>query len=88
MKVLEAMARKTGRLGKGGVPDVEGAAVWMVKRWRQGELGRFVLDEVVEGGLEVWKDEERGRGGSMNQARKVEREARRERGRERRAVGG
>ncbi|KAI9647008.1 Mitochondrial GTPase 1 [Ciborinia camelliae] len=49
---LEAVARKTGRLGKGGVPDVEAAALWVVQRWRQGLLGKFVLDEVQPDGLE------------------------------------
>ncbi|KAB8300389.1 hypothetical protein EYC80_000569 [Monilinia laxa] len=52
VEFLEGVCRKTGRLGKGGVPDLEAAALWVVQRWRQGNLGRFVLDEVEVDGLE------------------------------------
>ncbi|RAL67426.1 hypothetical protein DID88_008181 [Monilinia fructigena] len=52
VELLEGVCRKTGRLGKGGVPDLEAAALWVVQRWRQGSLGRFVLDEVETDGLE------------------------------------
>ncbi|KAH0537584.1 hypothetical protein FGG08_005616 [Glutinoglossum americanum] len=85
---LEAVARKTGRLQKGGVPDLEGAALWVVQRWREGLLGRFVLDEVVEGGLEGRKREEEGFGGSVNQARKMEKEGEKLRARARHLGGG
>lgn len=43
---LSAMARKTGRLQKGGIPDHEATALWMIQRWRAGHLGKFILDEV------------------------------------------
>lgn len=83
VSLLEGIARKTGRLGKRGTVDVEGAAAWMVQRWRAGHLGRFVLDEVDEGALEKRKEEEGARGPSVSQARKMEKEVRRERSRER-----
>lgn len=51
---LGAIARKTGRLVKGGGEDLEAAAIWVVGRYRKGLLGRFMLDEVKEGGLEEW----------------------------------
>ncbi|KAF1991079.1 P-loop containing nucleoside triphosphate hydrolase protein [Aulographum hederae CBS 113979] len=78
VQLLEAVARKTGRLMKGGVPDVEGCALWIVQRWRNGLLGRFVLDEVSK---EVLLEDGRRRkeGGpiSLNQARRADKEAKR-----------
>ncbi|PSK46156.1 Mitochondrial GTPase 1 [Elsinoe australis] len=72
--LLEEVAKKTGRLGKGGVPDVEGAALWLVQRWRNGVLGKFVLDEVSEAGLESTREREKEM--SLSQARKKGREMR------------
>lgn len=51
---LTIVARKTGRLLKGGECDLDGAAVWLVGKYRKGALGRFMLDEVKDGGLEDW----------------------------------
>jgi ribosome biogenesis GTPase A len=68
VQFLEGVCRKTGRLGKGGVPDVDAAALWMIQRWRQGNLGQFVLDNVEEGGLEAKKAESVRE--SLSQARK------------------
>lgn len=73
--LLEAICRKTGRLGKGGVPDIEAAALWMIQRWRQGNMGCFVLDEVEKDGLEKKMREEVGM--SLNQARKAKKDAQR-----------
>jgi ribosome biogenesis GTPase A len=87
-ELLDAVARKTGRLQKGGVPDLEGTALWIIQRWRDGQMGRFVLDEVVEGGLEMKKREEEGFGGSINQARRMEKEGRRIRAKARHLDGG
>ncbi|GAB7360289.1 hypothetical protein MBLNU230_g8047t1 [Neophaeotheca triangularis] len=84
IELLEAVARKTGRLMKGGTPDVEACALWMVQRWRQGLLGRFVLDDVSEEGLERYREEEVGRGTSLNQARKAGKELVRARNKARR----
>ncbi|KAI7299319.1 hypothetical protein KC315_g17667, partial [Hortaea werneckii] len=90
--LLDAMARKTGRLLKGGDPDLEAAALWMVQRWRAGHLGRFVLDEVSEQALERYKDGMRGGADgdglkSQSQMRKVAKEAARARARSRRSGG-
>jgi ribosome biogenesis GTPase A len=68
VELLEAVCLKTGRLGKGGVPDLDAAALWIIQRWRQGNLGTFVLDEVAIDGLEKHTNEEVAM--SMNQARK------------------
>ena len=49
IEFLEALARKTGRLqkgGSGGIPDIEAAALWIIQRWRVGQFGKFVLDDV------------------------------------------
>ncbi|KAF2678134.1 mitochondrial GTPase-like protein [Lentithecium fluviatile CBS 122367] len=83
VQLLDNMARKTGRLGKGGKADMEATALWMIQRWRGGGLGRFLFDRVAEGALGEKVVEEEGVAPSMNQARRVERERRRERGRAR-----
>ncbi|KAI9866325.1 MAG: Mitochondrial GTPase [Trichoglossum hirsutum] len=85
---LEAAAQKTGRLRKGGIPDLEAAALWIIQRWRDGQMGRFMLDEVMEGGLEIRKREEEGLGGSINQARKMEKEGKRARAKAKHLDGG
>jgi mitochondrial GTPase 1 len=74
--VLDRLARKQGRLKKGGIPDIEAAALQFIQRWRAGEMGRFILDEVAEDGLDRRKDTLEGFGKSMNQARKAVKEAR------------
>ncbi|KAK5128037.1 hypothetical protein LTR85_005154 [Meristemomyces frigidus] len=87
MPLLEAIARKTGRLQKGGQPDLEGTAMWMVQRWRNGHLGRFMLDEVDEQALERYgpgMDGEKGR--SVNQMRRAGKEALRVKAKARRAA--
>ncbi|KAI7004528.1 GTPase [Hortaea werneckii] len=92
--LLDAIARKTGRLLKGGDPDLEAAALWMVQRWRAGHLGRFVLDEVSEHALERYKNGVVGGGAdgegakSQSQMRKVAKEAARARARSRRSGSG
>jgi ribosome biogenesis GTPase A len=80
---LEAVAKKTGRLGKGGVPDLDASALWVIQRWRQGHLGTFLLDEVEEDGLEKKMREEVGL--SLSQARKQAKDAQRARGKARQA---
>jgi ribosome biogenesis GTPase A len=79
MDLLTAVAQSTGRLGKGGQVDTEAAALWIIQKWRNGQLGRFLLDSVDEHSLEKAKFVEEGVAPSLNQARKVERERRRER---------
>ncbi|KAF2819444.1 mitochondrial GTPase-like protein [Ophiobolus disseminans] len=81
--LLSAIAEKTGRLGKGGVYDTEATALWVVQKWRQGLMGRFLLDEVDEGAVERARLEEEDVQPSFNQARRVERERRRDRNRAR-----
>ncbi|KAI9684808.1 MAG: Mitochondrial GTPase [Trizodia sp. TS-e1964] len=75
---LDAVARKTGRLQKAGVPDIEAAALWIIQSWRRGNLGRFVLDEITEDGLEKSMRDKDNLRMSLNQARKKVKEARKE----------
>lgn len=48
MPLLEKFARNTGLLAKGGIPNIDLAALRFVQRWRAGELGKFILDDVKE----------------------------------------
>lgn len=76
--LLEGLARKQGRLKKGGIPDMESAALQFIQKWRSGEMGRFILDTVTEDAFEAKNDRLEGMGGSMNQARKSAKVAKKE----------
>ncbi|KAL9098163.1 MAG: hypothetical protein Q9163_006122 [Psora crenata] len=75
---LDAVAKKTGRLQKGGTPDLEAAALWMIQRWRTGHLGRFVLDDVSEEGMALEHRESQGLCSSLNQARRANKDMKRQ----------
>lgn len=68
--VLEALARKQGRLKKGGLPDFESSALQFVQKWRVGQMGKFILDTVTGDALEQRMSMLESMGGSLNQARK------------------
>ena len=76
IELLDRFARQTGRLSKGGVPDIESAAHQLIRKWRAGDIGRFLLDDFEE--EERRREEEdldSGKGHtSMTQALKVMRE--------------
>ncbi|KAK5199979.1 Mitochondrial GTPase 1 [Exophiala xenobiotica] len=76
--VLDGLARKQGRLKKGGLPDFESSALQFVQRWRTGNMGRFILDTVTEDALLERTDLLKSYGGSMHQARKAAKQARKE----------
>lgn len=88
MPLLEAIAHKTGRLQKGGEPELEATAMWMVQRWRNGHLGRFVLDAVDEAALERYRVGEGDGPRSVNQMRKAGKEALRVRAKAKKAAAG
>lgn len=73
--LLTVVARKTGRLCKDGQPDFEGTALWFIQRWREGQLGRFVLDSVDEPTLEASHGARVPTSVSYSQARKASKEA-------------
>ena len=85
MNLLEAMANKTGRLQKGGTPDLEGTALWMIQRWRNGHLGTFLLDCVTGEAVERYHFEVNNRTSSISQAKKAGKEALRIRNKARRS---
>jgi len=76
--VLEALARKQGRLKKGGVPDFESSALQFVQKWRGGNMGRFVLDDVSEEALAERMRTLELMGGSMHQAKKAAKQLKKE----------
>ncbi|CAL8577267.1 Mitochondrial GTPase 1 [Xanthoria parietina] len=82
MVLLDAMARKTGRLQKGGEPDIEASALWLIQRWRNGHLGRFLLDEVTHETLESERRDHEGVGLSLSQGRKMVKELRKQKSRQ------
>lgn len=82
VQLLDALARKTGRLQKGGTPDLEASALWLIQRWRNGHLGRFVLDEVTPAALEAERRESSSLGVSLSQGRKMMKELRKEKSRQ------
>lgn len=83
MEFLEALAKKTGRLQKGGTPEFDASALWMIQRWRNGHLGRFVLDKVTEANFDADRRDNGSLGASMNQARKADKEVRRQKSKQR-----
>lgn len=76
--LLEQFARQTGLLGKGGIPNLDGAALHFVQKWRAGELGRFMLDNLEAEQMRREGPEQAERL-SMTQALKAERVSRRNR---------
>ncbi|KAF2400925.1 GTPase [Trichodelitschia bisporula] len=72
LELLTAIAQKTGRLQKGGTPDIESTAIWMIQRWRSGGLGRFILDDVD---AETINEAANPVAPSLSQARKAGKEA-------------
>ena len=93
---LGAVARRTGKLLRGGEPALDHAADWVVQQWRTGRLGLFALDDVSEAALRVARERRHaaetappganpGERISMNQARKRAKEARKVRNAAKRA---
>ncbi|OLL24846.1 Mitochondrial GTPase 1 [Neolecta irregularis DAH-3] len=46
--VLHEVALRTGKLNKGGMANSDAAAEYLVHRYRVGDMGKFVLDEIDE----------------------------------------
>lgn len=82
---LEAVARRVGKVARGGGANYEAAAEWVVQEWRGGGLGRLLLDEVTPETLARGMEEAKEETLSMNQARKKEKEARKARNEAKRA---
>ncbi|KAK4102182.1 P-loop containing nucleoside triphosphate hydrolase protein [Parathielavia hyrcaniae] len=76
---LEAVARRVGKLARGGGANYEAAAEWVVQEWRTGGFGRVMLDEVTPETLARAMEQAQVSELSMNQARKKEKVARKAR---------
>ena len=76
--VLDALARKQGRLKKGGEPDFESSALQFVQKWRGGSMGKFILDNVSEEALVERKRTLEMMGGSMHQAKKAAKQSKKD----------
>lgn len=48
-EVLEAVGKRRGFIGKGGIVDTEKAAVVLIDEFRDGKLGRITLERPVQG---------------------------------------
>jgi mitochondrial GTPase 1 len=46
MTLLNSFAQSSGYLIKGGAPNIDLAALNLIQKWRAGELGTFILDDV------------------------------------------
>ncbi|KAF9770857.1 hypothetical protein IL306_011533 [Fusarium sp. DS 682] len=74
-ELLNAVARKEGLLKAGGVPNLQLAARRILNLWRQGKMGRFVLDDISEKGLKEHQESIINSPLSLNQARKQQKQA-------------
>lgn len=82
---LRGAARRTGKLKRSGDLSLEGAADWVIQEWRTGGLGKMFLDEVTSESLVAAMEAAKEPSLSMNQARKKEKAARKERNEAKRA---
>ena len=78
IEFIASVAKRIGRLEKGGVPNEEATALWLIQKWRTGHFGKFVLDLVTVESFEKDSTESQEMGSSFNQAMKAERNARRQ----------
>ncbi|CAI4211053.1 unnamed protein product [Parascedosporium putredinis] len=86
-RFLTGVAKRTGKHAKSRVGFDIQAAMWIIEQWRNGHLGRFVLDDVTTAAIEEKKAELTTTTLSMNQARKREKETRKQRAEEKRRGG-
>ncbi|KAL4808716.1 putative mitochondrial GTPase [Aspergillus unguis] len=75
--LLDGFARQTGLLAKGGVPNIDLAALHFIQKWRAGELGRFLLDDLDAEMQRRKEGVENKTSISLTQALKAEKTARR-----------
>jgi len=88
VEFLEKYARRCGRLLKGGLPDTKAAARLLIQRWRSGRLGSFVLDDITADAVDIRANKLEELGGSLSQARKAAKEARKEKWKQRQVQPG
>jgi ribosome biogenesis GTPase A len=71
---LTAVAKKEGKLKAGGVPNLQEAAARTLSQWREGKLGRYVLDDLSHDEIEFHQATMAEPRQSMNQAKRLQRE--------------
>lgn len=74
--LLDAVAKKDGKLRRGGMPNWQEAAARLLSQWREGKLGRYVLDDLSEESIRAHEAMLAEPRLSMNQARKFQKEER------------
>ncbi|KAJ4147730.1 hypothetical protein LMH87_002237 [Akanthomyces muscarius] len=67
---LTAVAKKDGKLRTGGVPNIPEAAARVLSQWREGKLGRYVLDDLSETSILTHQANIEQPSQSMSQAKK------------------
>lgn len=83
---LAAVARRTGKHEKKAGFSIQ-AAIWIIHQWRQGNLGKYILDDVTAESIEAKTADQSVEKLSMNQARKREKAARKQKAEEKRRGG-
>ncbi|ATY60242.1 GTP-binding protein [Cordyceps militaris CM01] len=67
---LTAVAEKDGKLRTGGVPNIPESAARVLSQWREGKLGRYVLDDLSENSILTHQAKIEQPPQSMSQAKK------------------
>lgn len=75
-ELLGAVARKEGKIKRGGHPVLSRAADRVLFQWREGNLGRFVLDDLSDSAIEEYQACMANPKLSLNQAKKLQKQAR------------
>lgn len=71
-ELLTAVAKRDGKLSPGGTPNLQEAAARVLSQWRDGKLGRFVLDDLSEHSILTHQASIEQPQQSMSQARKMQ----------------
>lgn len=73
---LTAVAKREGKLKVGGIPNHQEAAAKLLSQWREGKLGKYVLDDLSESSIVAHQALLTTPQQSMHQAKKLRREER------------
>lgn len=73
---LTAVAKRDGKLKTGGLPNWQEAAARVLSQWRDGKLGRYVLDDLGEEDIRAHEMMLAQPALSLHQAKKAQKEAR------------
>ncbi|KAJ3467249.1 hypothetical protein MRS44_004813 [Fusarium solani] len=74
--VARGRSRKEGKIKRGGHPVLSHAAARVLFQWREGNLGRFVLDDISDSAIEEYQACMANPKLSLNQAKKLQKQAR------------